>query len=327
MIYKSSFAYSFSGKSQRSSIIPFVHSKIPPVGTYIKNILNPPSKGFRFSQTPKFKSNRPKTPGPGEYNFKETFGNAPKFSINKNDKITTIQKQIKIKTREKTPGPGKYNNTYENFNKTMGKKIISKKFSKLKKLQSFNNNFPGPGAYDTKSSKDFGNSIKYSIGKSNRSEIIDKNKLNSSTKNKNDIKALDPAYYNIKETFGNVSFYNKPLIRGKPKNPIRNKTPGPGAYDTINSKKKTLKTEPKFSISKSNRSNIINHKINNVNIGPGKYKKINKFDRNNKSFTFSKSQRMKIIRSKTPGPGFYNIPSSFAVTPDYVGIKNEFRNI
>ena len=167
--------------------------------------------------------------------FKETFGDAPKFSINKNDKITTIQKQIKIKTREKTPGPGKYNNTYENFNKTMGKKIISKKFSKLKKIQSFNNNFPGPGAYDTKSSKDFGNSIKYSIGKSNRSEIIDKNKLNSSTKNKNDIKALDPAYYNIKETFGNVSFYNKPLIRGKPKNIIRNKTPGPGAYDTINS--------------------------------------------------------------------------------------------
>ena len=34
---------------------------------------------------------------------------------------------------------------------------------------------------------------------------------------------------------------------------------------------------------------------------------------------------MKNIRSKTPGPGFYNIPSSFAVTPNYVGINNEFR--
>ena len=64
MIYKSSFAYSFSGKSQRSSIIPSTHSIIPPVGTYIKNILDTPSKGYHFSHTPKFLSNRPKTPGP-----------------------------------------------------------------------------------------------------------------------------------------------------------------------------------------------------------------------------------------------------------------------
>ena len=327
MIYKSSFAYSFSGKSQRSSIIPTNHSIIPPVGTYIKNILDIPSKGYHFSHTPKFLSNRPKTPGPGHYNIKETFGDAPKYSINKNDKITAMQKHIKIKTREKTPGPGKYNNTSENYNKTIGKSIISKKFSKLKKFQSSNNNIPGPGSYNTKSSKDFGNSIKYSIGKSNRSEIIDKSKLNSSTKNKNDIKALDPGYYNIKENFGNVSFYHKISIRGKPKNLHTNKTPGPGEYDTIKSKERTLKTEPKFSMTKSNRSNIINIKNNNINLGPGKYKKINKFDKNNKSFTFSKSQRMKNIRSKTPGPGFYNIPSSFAVTPNYVGIKNEFRNI
>ena len=107
MIYKSSFAYSFSGKSQRSSIIPSTHSIIPPVGTYIKNILDTPSKGYHFSHTPKFLSNRPKTPGPGHYNIKRNIRRRPKIFHKQKRQNHRNAKTHKNKNPRKDPRPRK----------------------------------------------------------------------------------------------------------------------------------------------------------------------------------------------------------------------------
>ena len=155
------------------------------------------------------------------------------------------------------------------------------------------------------------------MSKTLRKNIIDTSKTSSSVKNKDDIKALDPGYYEVKSSFGKDG--TKPLLRGKPKEIKKLDVPGPGKYDFDKAKMRTLKKNPTTCLGFGNRTDITaSEKKKDV---PGfKYEYGTDFDVSNKSKikanTFEKSERMKKPVNNTPGPGAYYLPCSFGVTSD-----------
>ena len=321
MIYKSSEAYSFA-KSSKKTDTSFLNKSMltnPDSGKYYQDILNKPTGGYKFSKEEKFKIFRPETPGPGKYDLnKSTLGDGvPKYSINNSDKETQIGKAIKHSKKNKIPGPGNYTLTEENYEKTIFNKTITKHFAKEPKLKLIDNKVPGVGRYNTISSSDFGksNKNKFTMPKTNRKDIVDMSKTSSSFKNKGDIKALEPGYYDLKSTFGKEG--TKPLLRGKPKEMKKLEVPGPGKYDNDKAKIKTLKKIPATCLGFGKRTDII-AKEKRKDVPGFKYEYGTDFDVSNKNKikanTFQKSERMPKVVSITPGPGAYYLPCSFGVT-------------
>ena len=323
MIYKASAAYSF-GKSSKKTDTSFLNKTMlttPEIGKYNKDIITKPTGGFKFSKEEKFKTLKIQTPGPGKYETnKTTIGEGvPKYSINKSDKETQIGKAIKRSKKNKIPGPGGYTLTEENYEKTIFNKTMTSHFAKEPKLKLLDNHVPGVGKYSTNTTSDFGksNKNKFTMSKTLRKNIIDTSKTSSSVKNKDDIKALDPGYYEVKSSFGKDG--TKPLIRGKPKDIKKLDVPGPGKYDFDKAKMRTLKNDPSTCLGFGNRTDITaSEKKKDV---PGfKYEYGTDFDVSNKSKikanTFEKSERMKKPVNNTPGPGAYYLPCSFGVTSD-----------
>ena len=326
MIYKSSAAYSF-GKSAKKSDTTLLNKSMlttPGIDKYNKEILTKPMGGFKFSKTEKFKTFGLKTPGPGKYETnKTTMGEGvPKYSINKTDKETQFGKTIKSSQKNKIPGPGNYILTEDNYEKTIFNKTITSKFGKEEKLKLLDNKVPGVGKYNTITSTDFGksNKNKFTMPKTKRKNIVDLSKTSSSARNKDDIKALDPGYYEVKSSFGKSG--PKPILRGKPKDLKKLDVPGPGKYNYDTAKMNTLKRNPTTCLGFGYRTDITaNEKKKDV---PGfKYEYGTDFDVSNKSKikanTFEKSQRMPKTVNNTPGPGAYYLPCSFAVNSDYHG--------
>ena len=192
-------------------------------------------------------------------------------------------------------------------------------FAKEPKLKLKDNKVPGVGKYNTNTTSDFGKSTKnkFTMSKTNRKNIIDESKISSSYKNKGDIKALDPGYYNVEPSFGKEGI--KPLLRGKPKDINKLDVPGPGEYNFDEAKRRTLTKNPSTCLGLGNRSDII-AKEKKKDIPGFKYKYGTDFDVSDKSkikaYTFEKSERMKKVVSNTPGPGAYYLPCSFGVTSD-----------
>ena len=323
MIYKASAAYSF-GKSSKKTDTSFLNKTMlttPEIGKYNKDIITKPTGGFKFSKEEKFKTLKIQTPGPGKYETnKTTIGEGvPKYSINKSDKETQIGKAIKRSKKNKIPGPGDYTLTEENYEKTIFNKTMTSHFAKEPKLKLLDNHVPGVGKYSTNTTSDFGksNKNKFTMSKTIRKNIIDTSKTSSSVKNKDDIKALDPGYYELKSSFGKDG--TKPLLRGKPKDIKKLDVPGPGKYDFDKAKMKTLKKNPTTCLGFGNRTDITeSEKKKDV---PGfKYEYGTDFDVSNKrkikANTFEKSERMKKTVNNTPGPGAYYLPCSFGVTSD-----------
>ena len=326
MIYKSSAAYSF-GKSSKKKDETFIKKNMlttPDLGKYNKEIINKPSGGFKFSKEEKLKTARPQAPGPGKYDInKTTMGEGvPKYSINKTDKETQIGKAIKRSKKNKIPGPGDYTLTEENYEKTIFNKTITGHFAKEPKLKLFDNKVPGVGKYNTITSSDFGKSTKnkFTMSKTNRKNIVDTSKTSSSIKNKDDIKALEPGYYEVQSTFGKGG--TKPLLRGKPKDLKKLDVPGPGKYDFDKAKMNTLKKNPSTCLGFGNRTDIT-AKEKKKDVPGFKYEYGTDFDVSNKTKikanTFEKSERMPKVVNKNPGPGAYYIPCSFGVTSDNSG--------
>lgn len=320
MIYKSSAAYSF-GKSSKKTDTSFLNKSMlstPEIGKYNENILTKPTGGFKFSKEEKFKSFGLQTPGPGKYDTnKSTLGEGvPKYSINKTDKETHIDKAIKLSKRNKIPGPSDYSLTEENYEKTIFNRTMTSHFAKEPKLQLKDNKVPGVGKYSTNTTSDFGKSDKnkFTMSKTNRKNIIDTSKTSSSAKNKDDIKALEPGYYEVKSTFGKSG--TKPLLRGKPKDMKKLDVPGPGKYNNEQAKMKTLKKNPSTCLGFGNRTDIT-AKERKKDVPGFKYEYGTDFDVSDvkkiKANTFQKSERMKTIENKTPGPGAYYLPCSFGV--------------
>ncbi|MCQ2816452.1 MAG: hypothetical protein MJ252_04210 [archaeon] len=326
-MYKSAEAYSF-GKSGTKKVPAknFLDSTAgkPEAGKY-QNILyksNTPKYGFLKDK--KLKGPKSDTPGVGKYNIttNKSFGQGPKFSEYQKDKETDIGEKVRKTKRKATPGPGKYDSKLD----IVKPRTIAPKFSKLKKDINYDNKRPGVGQYNTESNKDFGKGEKnkFTISKSQRSKLVDESKTSSSAKNKNDIKALEPGKYDIKSSIGSG---RKALLRGKPKELPRCKTPGPGSYRYEDAKMRTLKKSPSYGIGIGNKTNII-RKDNKAYPGPGKYTLREGFDVSDKgkikANTFAKDKRMKEIRFKTPGPGHYKLPCSFGYTAPYSGIENHY---
>ena len=321
MIYKASAAYSF-GKSSKKTDTSLLNKSMltnPDIGKYNKEILTKPTGGFKFSKEEKFKTLRIETPGPGKYDTnKSTMGDGvPKYSINQTEKETQIGKAIKRSKKNKIPGPGDYSLTEENYEKTIFNKTITGHFGKEPKLKLKDNHVPGVGRYNTNTTSDFGkgNKNKFSMTISNRKNIVDTSKTSSSFKNKGDIKALDPGYYEIKSSFGKNG--TKPLLRGKPKDIKKLDVPGPGKYNNDTAKIRTLKKNPSTCLGFGNRTDITARE-RKKDVPGFKYEYGTDFDVSNKSKikanTFQKSERMPKVANNTPGPGAYYLPCSFGVT-------------
>ena len=340
MIYKSSSAYSFSGKSQKtpeSNFIPKSAKTNPAPGQYLKEICNTPKNGYHFPKEGRMKVRDPKTPAPGSYEGaqKGLFGQGtPKYSVYTKDKQTIFGSLIenKKKKRNQTPGPGTHDVPNEKLEQTIKKRTITTKFSKLSKDINYDNKVPGVGKYNTiDTSRDFGKSAKgkYTIGSSKRKDIVDYSKTSSSAHNKNDIKALAPGYYDYKPDFGNNAV--KITLRGKPKEYKRAKTPGPGDFHHEEAKKRIMKKSPSAGIGLGNKTDIIAGTRKKKVPDPGAYETKTDFDVTNKekirTYSFIKDTRFKGPRSHTPGPGEYRVPCAFGNTPSYSGIDNKFSYV
>ena len=111
------------------------------ISKYKNEILNKPKGGNKFSKEERFKTFRPETPGPGQYDINNlSFGKGvPKYSINTTNKETQIHKTIRLSKKNNLPGPCDYTITKENLEKTILHRTISCFFSKqqpkLEKLE------------------------------------------------------------------------------------------------------------------------------------------------------------------------------------------------
>ena len=335
MIYKASNAFSF-GHAQKNTGVNLINKealKTPGIGQYQKEILTKPTGGQKFLKEEKLKQLRPKTPGPRQYNTNNNgFGESgPKYSMTKSKKETQIDKMVNKSKKNNAPGPGDYPIAEETYQKIKYSNTNVGHFAKSEKFKYKDNKVPGVGKYTINSYKDFGKSEKnkFSMGKANRKDIVDFSKTSSSFKHKNDIKALDPGYYqvNYSQTFGKEG--PKISLRGKPKNAKKLDTPGPGGYNQDKAKNYTMKHNPSIGIGYGKRTDItaIAKKKNVPDCtytAPG-------FDVSNKSkigaHTFDKAERMPKKKVGGPGPGSYHIPCSFANTPEYSKIENKYAKI
>ena len=329
MIYESSNAYSFphASKEYEKVLLNSEILKTPIIGKYEKNIIIKPKGGFHFNKEKKLKQDRPITPGPGRYNCNnEIFGTCtPKYSIGK--KLKDIQLYIK----KKIPGPGAYSITDENYKKTKGKKILFGSFQKEQKLKIINNKVPGVGNYDlTYYDLSRNKKNKYTIPKSPRNMDLKKEEELNENNNNNKIAKRNKIskFYNIKSFFGNEG--TKPLLRGKPKDIKKLKTPGPGEYDIDKSMIITSKkiNGASFGYGKKIDFEYIARK---KNIPGPKYNLTSEFDIKDKqkihAIKYTKLKKRNKKRFVTPAPGNYSIPCSFANTPLYSKIDNKFRKI
>ena len=246
-----------------------------------KDILNHPNNGFKFSKEPKFKTFRPETPGPGKYEInKPTIGEgAPKYSINNTEKETQIGKTIKLSKKSKMPGPTDYTINEETYEKTKFNRTVGSPFSREPKLKTKDNKVPGVGRYNVTTSVDFGKGSKnkFTISKTNRKDIVDISK----TPSKGDTKALGPGYYNIQSTFGTGG--TKPILRGRPTEKKKFDIPGPGKYDSEKAKMNTMRKTPSTCLGFGRRFDYF----------------------------------LKIKKKNVPGPGAYQVPSTFGPIPEY----------
>lgn len=332
MIYESSNAFSFphATKELEKALLNPEHLKTPIVGKYIENIINEPKGGFHFGKEKKLKQERPKTPGPGKYNpNNELFGQCtPKFSMGK--KLKDMQFYIK----KKIPGPGTYTLTETNYEKTIGKRKLFGKFPKQSKLKLEYNHVPGVGKYEL-TYNNFGNNNKnkFTFPKSSRKmELIkekekNNNALNTSLDINNKINNKSNNY-SIKPLFGNEGI--KPMLKGKPKYLKKLDTPGPGKYEVESGTKKILKKIPATSFGFGKKIDF-GEIARKRNVPGPKYNISSEFDINDTkkihTIKYIKSKKRKNKRYKTPGPGSYNIPCSFANTPLYQNINNKYRKI
>ena len=337
MIYKSSSAYSFGkgAKTPESNLISKSQKINPPPGSYMKEILNTPTKGYHFPKEPRMKMRKNNTPAPGKYDGAQAglFGkNAPKFSEYTKDKQTVYGSLVEKKKRQQTPGPGTHDVNNSQLESTIKKRTLGGKFSTLTKDINYDNKVPGVGKYNTmNTSKDFGKSAKgkYTMGSSKRTDIVDTKKTSSSAHNKGDIKALAPGYYNIKPDFGNNAV--KVTMGGKRKEILRSKTPGPGVYRQDEAQRRIMKKSPSAGIGLGQKTDILAAQKHKKVPDPGTYRATTEFDVSDKTkikaFTFVKGKRFNAPRSHTPGPGKYRLPCAFGNTPSYSGITNKYEYV
>lgn len=252
------------------------------------------SPAYRMSKTPKKINYNNHVPGPGEYKTKEYFG---KTFIKRTSDIFGSKKESIfekcIQKEKNNPGPG----TYEIDEKKYLKSSKSCIFGKSDKFEKIKNDTPGVGKYNIYKENNIGEGPIYQFGKSKKKDIFMEEK---------DIN-IGPGAYENKREFDNNNIngnnYNKGTFSKSEKyKKIKNNTPGVGQYNITNEYK--IKSN-KNSMGTSEKKSIFYKKESNL--GPGSYNTIESSLNSSIGFKFSKDEKLKNIKSNTPGVGKYNI--------------------
>jgi len=123
---------------------------------------------FSFGKELRTKSDRPKTPGPGTYQFRTCIGNeGPKITISSWRPLSSVASAANF-----TPGPGQYDSNLNDKTKSPSYRIGSSKRDNKNR-----NDFPGPGSYSTlnRSTSNRPNSPTWTMGKSLRPNLSSSN--------------------------------------------------------------------------------------------------------------------------------------------------------
>lgn len=303
-------------------------------------------------------------PGPGQYNLSSsTSKGGISFTRTEKNFHPSAQPSINKDRNFATPGPGRYH-----LDK-VSSKSPSYSFTTQTKFQSFDRSIPGPGAYNLLVSAHRPSGTSYSIGKSPKKGLSFSNselcnvgpgrynlqsslkyntisaRIGNSPRNLHDIKSTPgvgqynvsqskpiPNFATISKAKREISLSTTSCARTK----FIDQSPGPGRYNTINSKKTggfTFNRTPK--VRKENKSpgpgdyelqlNSIKPNTNCCIIsqskrekfnsgapdspGPGRYNSncVN-IKKSSYKATFGKASKHVVVKEVLPGPGHYNLP-------------------
>ena len=227
------------------------------------------------------------------------------YSFSKSSKNT--EKSFLNKSQIANPDSGIY------YKEILNKPSGGFKFSKEEKFKTFRLETPGPGKYETNKTT-LGEGVpKYSINNHDKETQIGK-AINQSKKNK----IPGPAEYTLSDENYEKTIFNRTMTSRFAKEPklklYDNKVPGVGKYDTKTTSDFGKGDKNKFTMSKTNRKNIVDMSKNSSSVkNQGDIKALEPGYYEVKS-TFGKGGTKPLLRGKpkdiktldVPGPGKYD---------------------
>lgn len=227
------------------------------------------------------------------------------YSFSKSSKNT--EKGFLNKSQIANPDSGIY------YKEILNKPSGGFKFSKEEKFKTFRLETPGPGKYETNKTT-LGEGVpKYSINNHDKETQIGK-AINQSKKNK----IPGPAEYTLSDDNYEKTIFNRTMTSRFSKEPklklYDNKVPGVGKYDTKTTSDFGKGDKNKFTMSKTNRKNIVDMSKNSSSVkNQGDIKALEPGYYEVKS-TFGKGGTKPLLRGKpkdmkkldVPGPGKYD---------------------
>jgi hypothetical protein len=227
------------------------------------------------------------------------------YSFSKSSKNT--EKSFLNKSVMANPDSGIY------YKEILNKPTGGFKFSKEEKFKTFRLETPGPGKYETNKTT-LGEGVpKYSINNHDKETQIGK-AINQSKKNK----IPGPAEYTLSDENYEKTIFNRTMTSRFAKEPklklYDNKVPGVGKYDTKTTSDFGKGDKNKFTMSKTNRKNIVDMSKNSSSVkNQGDIKALEPGYYEVKS-TFGKGGTKPLLRGKpkdmkkldVPGPGKYD---------------------
>ena len=227
------------------------------------------------------------------------------YSFSKSSKNT--EKSFLNKSQIANPDSGIY------YKEILNKPSGGFKFSKEEKFKTFRLETPGPGKYETNKTT-LGEGVpKYSINNHDKETQIGK-AINQSKKNK----IPGPAEYTLSDENYEKTIFNRTMTSRFSKEPklklYDNKVPGVGKYDTKTTSDFGKGDKNKFTMSKTNRKNIVDMSKNSSSVkNQGDIKALEPGYYEVKS-TFGKGGTKPLLRGKpkelkkldVPGPGKYD---------------------
>ena len=227
------------------------------------------------------------------------------YSFSKSSKNT--EKGFLNKSQIANPDSGIY------YKEILNKPSGGFKFSKEEKFKTFRLETPGPGKYETNKTT-LGEGVpKYSINNHDKETQIGK-AINQSKKNK----IPGPAEYTLSDENYEKTIFNRTMTSRFAKEPklklYDNKVPGVGKYDTKTTSDFGKGDKNKFTMSKTNRKNIVDMSKTSSSVkNQGDIKALEPGYYEVKS-TFGKGGTKPLLRGKpkdmkkldVPGPGKYD---------------------
>ncbi|CAI2366941.1 unnamed protein product [Moneuplotes crassus] len=286
-----------------------ISSSTPGPGNY--SPMKSPKNSFGYSfgmRTQKVNSLKKNIPGPGSYNFDDSFNKKIHLSgtFSKDKKLADYSRSA----MKNNPGPGNYSPDSEIFDSVRRKSEIKFSSSERDFVKRVKNVLPGPGSY-TIPGEIGRESPKFSLSPK-RKEIDRSTKLRDSPGPSD----YHPEYSFTKKDSPKNGFGSQKRFVPSPKKRknlskiilrnINNKL-----SESIDPDKASKKKSPSFSFGTSNRSSIVKR----MHPGPGDYA-IPSQIASGKRFSMGGRTKLNSTLFETPGPGQYN-PS------DRITIRND----